>query len=202
MTMSDWIVFVRVLSPYLLYNCGVHDDVLKLWSPLRQAAVYFLDYKEGQHHTALIRKAQDMLAAYAHHAERMVPHRILNTIQLHNCVFHLPTAVLHWGPSIFRTEFWVERMMQLLKRITKYRTMCCPEMVAAGAWLLKRRLAAGAAMYPELMEIWDKIDPMTTRFAAPDSFDVDGNTLTRALTPQNQPASEQVCALLLQIAKE
>jgi hypothetical protein len=53
-----------------------------------------------------------------------------------------------------------------------------------------------------LIETWDKIDPMTSRFATLDNFDIDGNTLTRALTPQSQPASEQVCALLLQNVKE
>jgi hypothetical protein len=86
MTLNDWSVFVRALSPYLMHACGVHDDIVKLWTPLRKAALYFLDYREGQHHDKLVNKAQDWLARYARLAERMVPRRNLNTNQLHQCV--------------------------------------------------------------------------------------------------------------------
>jgi hypothetical protein len=192
MTLNDWIVFVRALSPYLLLECGIHDDVLKLWAPLRTAAMYFLDYREGQHHPSLIDRAQDCLARYARLAETMVPKRNLNTNQLHQCVFHLPKSVHRWGPSIFRTEFWVERMMQIVKRITKYRTMCSPELVACGAWLLKMCLAAGAAIDEHLLEVWRKIDPMDTRFTPPDKFDDEGNALTHKVESQDGPVSEEV----------
>ncbi len=198
MTMNDWSVFVRALSPYLLHTCGAHEDVLKLWAPLRKATVYFLDYREGQHCQSLVDKAQDWLGRYARLAERMVPKRNLNTNQLHQCVFHLPTSVRLWGPDIFRSEFWVERMMQLVKRVTKYRTMCSPELVACGAWLLKHCIAAGAAEDPELLATWSKIDPMTIRFTPPDNFDRDGNTLTHKVADENGPDSAKVmCSMFV-----
>jgi hypothetical protein len=192
MTMSDWVTFVRLMSPYVLYNSGVHDDILALWSPLRQAAVYFLDYREGQHDTTSINAAQDLLAHYARLCEKMVPDLRLNTIQLHNCVFHLPQAVHLYGPSIFRTEFWVERLMQIVKRITKHRCCCSPELVAVGAWLLKCALAENAQVKSDLLAIWNKIDPSIPRFTEPDVFDGDGNAITSRLIDENDPDSTKV----------
>jgi hypothetical protein len=83
-------------------------------------------------------------------------------------------------------------MMQIVKRITKYRTMCSPELVACGAWLLNLCLAAGAAIDEHLLEIWRKIDPMATRFTAPDKFDDEGNALTHKVESQDGPVSEEV----------
>jgi hypothetical protein len=192
MTLNDWSVFVRALSPYLMHSCGVHNDILQLWASLSKAALYFLDYREGQHRDDLVNKAQDWLARYASLAEQMVPRRTLNTNQLHQCVFHLPHSVRLWGPGSFRSEFWVERMMQVVKRITKYRTMCSPELVACGAWLLKRCITTSAAVEPELAAVWSNIDPMNTRFVPPDSFDCDGNALTHKIANENGPDATKV----------
>jgi hypothetical protein len=195
MTMYDWIVFVRLVSPYCMHNAGVPEEVLELWTPVRQAAVYFLDYKEGQHQEGLIDKAQNLLTLYSWLAEQKVPDLRLNTVQLHNCVVHLPQSVRKFGPSIFRTEFWIERLMQVMKRITKYRTMCSPELVAVAAWLLKRALHARAATHPELLQLWAEVDPDEARFVHPDSFDVHGNAITsKSLKMQNGPESEKVRA--------
>jgi hypothetical protein len=193
MTMSDWTIFVRVVSPMLLHNAGVPECVLELWRPLRRAAMYFLDYREGQHQQHLIDTAQNLMAKYSLLAEQMIPDCRLNTVQLHNCVAHLAQNVRLYGPSIFRTEFWVERMMQVLKRITKYRTMCSPELVAVGSWLLKQALASGAAMDPKLPALWDMIDPDVTQFTLPDDFDADGNCITSKLVDENALHSEKVC---------
>jgi hypothetical protein len=192
MTMSDWVTFVRLMSPYLLYNSGVHEDVLTLWAPLRKGAVYFLDYREGQHNTTSINAAQDHLAHYARLCEKMVPDLRLNTIQLHNCLFHLRESVHLYGPSIIRTEFWVERLMQIVKRITKHRTCCSPELVAVGAWLLKCALAEGAQTVNEALALWNKIDQSIPRITEPDAFDEDGNVITSRLMNKNSPGSEKV----------
>jgi hypothetical protein len=45
----------------------------------------------------------------------------LCTQQLHSAVCHLVNHVQLYGPSAFRAEFWVERMVQVLKRITRHR---------------------------------------------------------------------------------
>jgi hypothetical protein len=190
--MSDWVTYLRLLSPYVLYNSGVHEDVLKLWSPLRKAAMYFLDYREGQHDANSIDRAQDLMAHYARLCEKMVPDLRLNTIQLHNCVFHLPQAVHLYGPSIFRTEFWVERLMQIVKRITKHRTCCSPELVAVGSWLLKCALAENAEVERELLWLWNKIDPSVSRFTEPDDFDDDGNAITSRMISEDSPDSAKV----------
>jgi hypothetical protein len=83
-------------------------------------------------------------------------------------------------------------MMQVVKRITKYRTMCSPELVACGAWLLKRCITTSATVEPELVAVWSKIDPMNTRFVPPDTFDCDGNALTRKIANENGPDAVKV----------
>jgi hypothetical protein len=192
MTLSDWVIFVRVVSCIVLTNTGLAEDVISLWSPLREAAMYFLDYREGQHQPHLIDNAQSLLAYYPKAAEKLVPDCRLNTVQLHYCVHHLAPSVRLYGPSVFRAEFWVERMMQALKRITKYRTMCSPALVAVGSWLLKRAIAEGGSLEPELLALWSRIDPSVPRFTQPDEFDSEGNCLTSKLTDENCPDSEKV----------
>jgi hypothetical protein len=45
----------------------------------------------------------------------------LCTLQLHSAVCHLVDYVELLFPAAFRAEFWAERMVQVLKRITKHR---------------------------------------------------------------------------------
>ena len=192
MTMSDWIIFLRVVSPIILHNAGVNEDVLRLWEPLRKGAMYFLDYREGQHQPSLIDAAQNYLCQYAYLAERLIPDTRLSTVQLHCCVVHLAEHVRLYGPSAFRTEFWVERMMQTLKRITKYRTMNSPELVAVAAWLLKRALGSAAVRMPPYLDLWRKIDPYAARDVNGDRFDDEGNALTSKLVDENGAVSDKV----------
>ena len=191
--MSDWVTFLRVVSPYVLCNVGLPQDVLRLWTPLRAGAMYFLDYRQGQHQPHLIDAAQSKLCEYAYFAESLIPDTRLSTVQMHNCVVHLAEHVRLYGPSAFRTEFWVERMMQIMKRITKYRTMCSPELVAVATSLLKRALSSAAAVNAEHVVLWRKIDPDGVREAQWDPFDAEGNALTAKLVSENGAHSDKVC---------
>ncbi len=82
--------------------------------------------------------------------------------------------------------------MQIVKRITKHRTCCSPDLVVTGAWLLKCALAEGSASDTELLAIWNQIDPRISRFTEPDDFDGDGHAITSKLYDENCPASDKV----------
>ena len=185
--------FIRVVSPYMLHDAGVNEEVLDLWEPLRYAAEYFINYRVGQHQECLIDQAQDMLAKYASMIESKLETKQLCTVQLHTCVFHLPEMVRMYGPGVFRLELWVERVMQELKRITKYRTMSTPERIATAAWLLTRALIAAAAADPNVLDIWKKVDPDVSRNPQPqDTIDQHGNVLTSGFQDHNTDDSELV----------
>jgi hypothetical protein len=48
MTMSDWVTFLRLMSPYVLCNAGVHEDVLALWAPSeKQPCIFKTTEKAG-----------------------------------------------------------------------------------------------------------------------------------------------------------
>jgi hypothetical protein len=76
------------------------------------------------------------LFRYARVAEATFGKLRLCTSNLHLCMVHLPGQVLASGPSSITAEFWVERIMLLLKRATKNRTMHYPELTVVNTWLL------------------------------------------------------------------
>lgn len=117
------------------------------------------------------------------------------TLQLHTCVVHLAEMALAYGPSAFRTEFWVERMIQLLKRVTKYRTASSPEQVAVNAWQLRAALLAWTARGGDdnVTEVYDAVDPNQHKGAARrDMHDADGVCLLGRLQDHNEDGATVV----------
>ena len=62
--------------------------------------------------------------------------KVLTTLKLHLAAIHLPDQVRACGAGFFSLEFWVERMVQLLKRMIKYRSTAYPELLFIHDWLL------------------------------------------------------------------
>lgn len=62
--------------------------------------------------------------------------KALATFKLHLAAIHLPDQVRACGAGAFSLEFWVERMMQHLKRMIKYRSTAYPELLFVHDWLL------------------------------------------------------------------
>lgn len=62
----------------------------------------------------------------------------LCTLKLHVAGAHLPDQVRGCGASSLFLEYWVERLVQLLKRLIKYRSTSCPELLFINGWLLVR----------------------------------------------------------------
>ena len=194
MTMSDWSVFIAAISPVVCSGASFPASVLELWAPLRHALVYFTRYSDGQHTEARWKEARDSLLEYARLAEQTFCMHKLATMQLHSAVVHLVDMVQAYGPSAFRMEFWVERMMQVLKRVTKFRTSCSPELVAVNCWLLQRALLRLEANHEGIQDLLRKIDPkaMSGAGRARDEHDQDGNLLIGKLAGEAYAFSDVV----------
>jgi hypothetical protein len=131
MTMEQWFLFVVVLSPAILFDIELPPKVEQMWEQLRKGLVYFMSYSTGQHRREQWVRARNHLLQYARMAEDFTQGgKRLCTLQLHSAVCHLVDYVELYGPSAFRAEFWVERMVQVLKRITKHRLGKKPCMTA------------------------------------------------------------------------
>ena len=89
MTMSDWLVFITVVSPLVCSAKTFPKKVMDLWGPLRRALLYFPRYSDGQYTATAWSAARNDLLAYTGLAENTVcMHRLL-TVQLHSAVVHL-----------------------------------------------------------------------------------------------------------------
>lgn len=62
----------------------------------------------------------------------------LCTFKLHLAAMHLADQVRASGPSAYSLEYWVERMVQLYKRLIKYRSTAAPELLFINDNLLLR----------------------------------------------------------------
>lgn len=62
----------------------------------------------------------------------------LCTFKLHVAACHLPDQVRSCGASAFFLEYWIERLVQLLKRLIKYRSTGAPELLFINGYLLVR----------------------------------------------------------------
>ena len=184
MTMSDWQVFIAVVSPLVCAGRLFPNAVMEMWAPLQRALLYFTRYNHGQQVEECIVEAQNDLLAYASMVEDTFKLHRLATHQLHAAVVHLADMVRAYGPSAFRAEFWVERMMQLMKRVTKYRTSCSPELVAVHAWLVRAALLHLEATDPGVTDLLQRIDPRAKADdpQGRDEFDSQGNLLTGKLS--------------------
>jgi hypothetical protein len=143
------------------------------------------------HQQHLIDNAQSLLAHYAKAAERLAPDCRLNTV----------APLLRPSPCPICETVRPQRIpSRVLGRTNdassqtdhKYRAMCSPALVAVGSWLLKRAIAEGAPLDPEMLALWSRIDPSVPRCTQPDEFDSEGNCLTYKLTDENCLDSEKV----------
>lgn len=62
--------------------------------------------------------------------------RFLTTFKLHLAAIHLPDQIRLCGPGYLHGEYWIERMVQLVKRMVKYRSTAYPELLFVHDWLL------------------------------------------------------------------
>jgi hypothetical protein len=63
---------------------------------------------------------------------------VFATFKLHLAAFHLPDQVRSSGAAFFCLEYWVERMVQLFKRMIKYRSTAYPALLFVHDHMLTR----------------------------------------------------------------
>lgn len=134
-----------------------------MWGHLRTAVVYFMRYQEGQHQPEHIDAAQDALFQYSVLVQEHFDTNHLMTFQLHTCMAHVAEQARLCGPTAFAAEWWLERCMQVFKRITKYRSTRHPECVGTNHFLAVQALDKIASCCPQSTALLDKIDPPAGR---------------------------------------
>lgn len=72
----------------------------------------------------------------------------LTTFKLHISVVHMAPQARDQGPTACAMEFWVERLVQLLKRNVKYRSTSYPELLFFNRELVTLALNRQRAQYP------------------------------------------------------
>jgi hypothetical protein len=134
-TMDDKLVWTDTVSAFALHDVEMPEALERMWGHLRSSVLYFLRYRQGQHTQEHINRAQDELLQYGRLAQETWNMEELLTNNLHTCMLHVPEQVRLCGAAAFSAEWWLERLMQVFKRVTKYRCTRYPETSAVQHWL-------------------------------------------------------------------
>lgn len=154
--MEDKLTWADTVSAYALHEAGVDERIMQMWGHLRKATIYFMRYQYGQHQEAYIDEAQEALFQYTCLVQEYFGMNELMTFQLHTCLVHVADQARRCGPTAFAGEWWLERCMQVFKRITKYRSTRHPECVGANHFLAVQALntiPCGRPMATRLMDV-------------------------------------------------
>lgn len=171
---SNWIfeethTFMEVSGALAFWM--VRDDIpckgiLKMWGWLRSYAIFFLQYRPGQHTIAQIRAAQQQLYQYASYAQQHLGGRLM-TVLLHRAVVHIPEQVIYGVPSAYMREDWGERCIRRVKGAVKGHAMNKVAAAAAARCCMDMQLADLRTRHPELHKPIEDALPQ----AATSSFD-------------------------------
>ena len=84
----------------------------------------------------------------------------LASFKLHVAACHLPDQVLSSGAAANNMEFWVERMVQLMKRNVKYRSTAYPELLFVNGWMLTQAVKRMRSEHPEHCKTFEQWVPL------------------------------------------
>jgi hypothetical protein len=189
-----------------------HDPELEqMWQYLRQAALFYLRHFEEVGDDAVAKlafdaksdEAQANLWKYSQLAEAKFGH-LLCKPNLHKLNCQLPLQQRQRGHAAFYTEYWVEMLVQALKRFSKFRTTGCPELLMVNQLLLQLALDRVVARHPtvktfdELVPGWGGADDVV-RGSLLDNFDPTARCegLLRSGTPFDTIALAEAALLVL-----
>lgn len=146
-TMNDWLHWLLTWSVYVVRDGEgiLHPDVMEMWQLLRKAGLHYLVKGVEGTFTEINRKAgAEALLAYARLLDGYVKvHRAptnMMTYNLHILICQLYKQESARGHPAGDFEFWVERLVQLLKESTKYRVSSEPEKVAVASMVFDMTL--------------------------------------------------------------
>jgi hypothetical protein len=155
--MDDKLVWTDTVSAFALHDVEMPEVLLRMWGHLRAAVLYFLRYQQGQHSQDHVDRAQNELLRYGHLVQRTWNMEELMTNNLHTCMLHVPEQVRLCGAAAFSAEWWLERLMQVFKRVTKYRCTRFPETSAVQHWLTVAALDDMRLNHPKVVVLLDEI---------------------------------------------
>ncbi|BDA42812.1 hypothetical protein COCOBI_03-7050 [Coccomyxa sp. Obi] len=140
-TMEDWLHFTETFSPLLRHGDILHEQVAEMWELLRGAVLFYMRACTPEElQPANRRAAREKLIQYGRLLQGTP--RLLNgdedpnllrmplsmcTPNLHMLVCRLFEQEAAQGCTAHNLEFWLERLMQLVKENLKYRICMCPE---------------------------------------------------------------------------
>jgi hypothetical protein len=108
--------FIEISGAVAFHNFKheIHPVIIQMWGHFRTYALYFLQYRAGQHTETQIRAAQNELFAYAELVEKHLGGKLL-TLLLHRAVCHIPDEALNVIPTAFNKEDYGERDVRRTK---------------------------------------------------------------------------------------
>jgi hypothetical protein len=122
--MEDWATFSTTLLPYILAVDGVPPCVRYLCAPLHHVTTFFVRYREGQAEECQLIAASKAALEYAERAEKAFRRFELATHQMHVVAVHLAIVARDWGPTAFLCEYWIERLMQVIRCLPNLHSHC------------------------------------------------------------------------------
>jgi hypothetical protein len=155
--MDDKLVWTDTVSAFALHGVRVPQVLRRMWGHLRKAVLYFMRYQPNQHALQHLEEAQNELLRYGRLVESTWHLHELATFNLHTCVVHVPEQARLCGATGFAAEWWVERLMQVFKRTTKYRCTRYPETSAVQHWLMVAALEDERMRHPGISKHVDAI---------------------------------------------
>ena len=195
--MEDRFMWTDLVSVFALDGVDVDKTIREMWGNLRKCVIYFIRCQAGQQDPALINDAQDCLLRYARLVEETWGMQQLMTHNLHTCLVHLPEQAKLCGAVAFAAEWWLERLMQVFKRVVKYRCTRYPETTAVQHWLTLAALAAMRLRHPDATQLLDEIRDSKDRTERSNRDTTDGNAfLLGALSPADLDTRQEVKAAL------
>ena len=150
-------MWTDTVSTFALHNADVHPVVEEMWGHLSAAVKFFMRHQPGQHTDEHIDAAQDHLLQYGRLVQQTWNMKELMTHNLHTCICHVPEQAKLCGPTAFAGEWWLERLMQVFKRVTKYRCTRYPETTAVQHWLTMAALDDTRLRFPQVTRLLDDI---------------------------------------------
>jgi hypothetical protein len=155
--MDDKLVWTDTGSVFALNDVELPTPLQRMWGHLRATVPYFLRFRQNQHNPQHVEEAQNGLLRYGHLVQRTWSMQELATFNLHTCMLHAPQQVRLCGAAAFATEWWLECLMQVFKRVNKYRSTRYPEASAVQHWLTVAALTEMRLQHPGVTKVLDKI---------------------------------------------
>lgn len=161
--MEDKLVWADTVANYALHDVGIDERILTMWGHLKSATIYYLRFQTGQHQDEYLQEARDHLWEYTKLVQTHFASNELLSFQLHYCMAHLGEQAAFCGPTALAGEWWLERCMQVFKRITKYRSTRHPECVGVNHFLALQALEDMVSTHPLATKLYDAISPVARK---------------------------------------